>query len=188
MNKLKHNVEVRGKGGNATLTSGDAQFDAAMNNNFRDLIQKHKARMGKENSADAGGSTGSLKENIADGSPVNSSVSSAMSNDTSATEPIMDSSHAAQPIARKQPPPNQPTAPTKQPSSTPKPPRQTKKKSPPPSAGPSRIVDAGPWKCTTCTFVNERNTTAKARCEMCDAVRKGNLVRRQEVEVVNIDC
>ena len=69
MNKLKRNVEIRSKGGTAALTSGDAAFDAKLNNGFKALIQGHKSnggRAGKENSniaaaaAIGDGSTGAL--------------------------------------------------------------------------------------------------------------------------------
>lgn len=64
----------------------------------------------------------------------------------------------------------------------------------------TRVSSLGPWTCSQCTYENLRNTTKKARCEMCDAVRpeikvtatsslsRSNSGRGQEVEIVNIDC
>lgn len=195
MNKLKRNVEIRGKGGTAALTSGDAAFDATWNNGFKALIQRHKSnsgRAGKENSDIAAvvgdGSTGAL----------NPSSPSASSNDTSATKSILESTSPTTTAARATKSILTSTSKAasiqKQPASTPRPPpSQKKKKSPPSACPPSRIVDVGPWKCTRCTYYNERNTTVKARCEMCDASREKVIVnsvssRRQDVEVVNIDC
>lgn len=190
MNNLKQNVEIRGKGGNAALTTGDAQFDAKLNDGFKALIQRAKA--GKENKAGAESSestSGTSETSAADQAHIDLHLESAMSTDTSATEPLPESFHPfAQQQGRTQ---EQPTSklvePANQPSTTPKTLRQKKKKSPS-SQVPSRLVNAGPWKCPTCTYMNERNTTAKARCEMCFTGRAKQTVQKHEVEVVNIDC
>eukprot|EP00956_Cyclotella_meneghiniana_P004797 scaffold5916_cov44-Cyclotella_meneghiniana.AAC.14 len=203
MNKLMRNVEIRGKGGTATLTSGDTAFDATLNNGFKALIQRHKAnsnggRAGKENSnITAAGSDGSSTDAL-NGTNVTTSPSS---NDTSATESIPEESTSPSTTTvntqtTKSIPASTSKAASiqKQPTSTPKPPHSHKKKSPSSAACPtSRIINAGPWKCTRCTYYNERNTTVKARCEMCDAAREKSAAKngvsvRGDVEVIDIDC
>jgi hypothetical protein len=196
MNKLKQNVELRGKGGNAALTSGDAAFDAAMNNNFAEMIRKHKhkMRMGKENNAKTGSSDDVVAESEA--VPVQASSElkrdSAVSDDSLDTEPISESSSSYTPPSAKKSSiaeeaewlADEPL--TSRPKKTP----NKKKKTPIPSSS-SRIVDAGTWKCSTCTYDNERNTSAKATCEMCGALRAKQVktvLDRRDVEIVNIDC
>ena len=202
MNKLKRNVEIRGKGGTATLTSGDTAFDATLSNGFKALIQRHKAnnsggRAGKENSNITVAGGGGSPTVALNGTNVTTSPSS---NDTSATESIPEESTSPT-TANTQTTKSIPASTSKaaasiqkQPTSTPKPPHSHKKKSPSSAACPtSRIINAGPWKCTRCTYYNERNTTIKARCEMCDAAReksaaKNGVSARRDVEVIDIDC
>jgi rubrerythrin len=190
MNKLKQNVEIRGKGGNAALTTGDAQLDAKLKDGFNALIER--ARAGKENKPfkKSSESTGGTSETSAvDQTHVDLRLESAMSTDTSATEPLPESSYptAKQQSKTQEQPTSKHADPTKQPSTTPKTIRQKKKKSPT-SQVPSRIVDAGSWKCDRCTYLNERNTTEKARCEMCDHPRPKLTVQKQEVDLTIEDC
>eukprot|EP00804_Cyclotella_cryptica_P023393 CCRYP_000532-RA/>CCRYP_000532-RA protein AED:0.40 eAED:0.40 QI:148/0.66/0.5/1/0.33/0.25/4/316/519 len=191
MNKLKKAVELRGKGSNTTLTSGDAAFDATMRNGFRELIQKGRARMGdgKENNAlDCGiNATDSVDPKAVDKCSLDMVKESPVTgDDSSATEPISESSSPAA-FASEKYELSQLTAANKQTPSTPRPPRQKKKKSPSQTCT-IKIIDAGPWTCARCTLRNERNTTAKARCELCDAPRTERGSEPKGVEVVNIDC
>lgn len=171
MNKLKQNIEIRCKGGNAEITSGDAKFDAAMSSNFRELIKQGKARMGKETTG-TDGTNHKMQETQA-------TIKSPL--DLRSTEPLVplaDTSEITQ---------HQRITPTEPPLTTPKPPHEKKKKSPSqPSI--SRIVSAGAWSCSDCTYYNERNTTSKARCEMCNATRKEKKTTIQDVETIDIDC
>ena len=132
-------------------------------------------------------SSGNLA-NAADEPVLTSGNESAGSANMSATEPIDESSPSLARPEIREVLPSQSALPAKQLSSTPKPARQRKKKSPSTQQVPSRIVDAGPWKCSRCTYNNERNTTAKALCEMCCAPRKEAAIKRQDVEVIDVDC
>jgi hypothetical protein len=183
MNQLKQNAEIIGNGGNAALTTGDARFDAKLNDGFKALIQSHK-RNGKETNANSESESAdcSNETNAVAGPIINQRSESATSNETSATEPLSEASYPTVQSSRADQPSNQPTVPAKQPSSTPKPSRQKKRKSPSQTVA-LKLVDAGHWRCPICTFNNERNTTSGARCEMCNTARPEN-----KTEIVNIDC
>ena len=48
-------------------------------------------------------------------------------------------------------------------------------------------ISAGPWKCNACTFENHKFKAANARCEMCDAPRPEK-ENTSNSEVIAIDC
>ncbi|KAL9189539.1 hypothetical protein ACHAXT_009214 [Thalassiosira profunda] len=196
MTSLGSSLEAYHKGEASKPTSGNAKFDAMMSNNFARMIKDVKKREGKSDGTTALKSNGDTDEMVPECVKKCTAAASAQQMEgatgTSATNgDAVDSDETVE----------TPRKPRAKRSTTTKPAvkRQASAKKAKPSSKANtprvtRVKALGPWQCKACTFVNKRNVTKNARCEMCNNVRPepsaSDQAKKQadDEDVIEIDC